>query len=342
MGTDMDEVILDMLRDMGPSSGAELSRVLGISRQSVNYHLKGLVEIGRIARTGRTRGTRYMIAGNDGKPVERSCRCGFIAGRHDEEQVFLNVSSRLSLDSSLNVNVVDVYRYALTEMINNAIEHSMVGRGEINASVTSYRCHFSVMDRGIGAFESIRRSEELPDVESAALEVLKGKRTSAPEGHSGEGLFFTRKCADDFSLSANGLLLRFDENGSHIESVRRKKGTVVEFAISRSSRRTLPTVFAAYAPESRDYAFVRTVVHLSLYSSSLQSRSIARRVTAGLGDFSEVILDFRGVRSLGQGFADEVFRIYAGSHPEVDLSIENLLPALRPMIEHVRSFRDPD
>jgi hypothetical protein len=47
------------------------------------------------------------------------------------------------------------------------------------------------------------------------------------------------------------------------------------------------------------------------------------------------VLDFKGVRSIGQGFADEIFRVFAKSHPHITLKPENLSPALRPMISHV-------
>ena len=62
---------------------------------------------------------------------------------------------------------------------------------------------------------------------------------------------------------------------------------------------------------------------------------LARRVLAGLTDFREIVLDFQGVRSLGQGFADEVFRVFKASHPAVKLVPKNIDPALRPMIAHV-------
>lgn len=35
----------------------------------------------------------------------------------------------------------------------------------------------------------------------------------------------------------------------------------------------------------------------------------------GLAKFREVVLDFEGVESVGQGFADEVFRVFARAHP---------------------------
>ena len=37
----------------------------------------------------------------------------------------------------------------------------------------------------------------------------------------------------------------------------------------------------------------------------------------------------------GQGFADEVFRVFMKNQPEISMEITNLKPSLRPIIEHV-------
>ncbi len=335
MNKDMKSRILKLLEYMGPTTGAELARRLGTTRQSVNYHLKSLVSSGKVRKTGRTRGTRYSIPKKAGGPEKRTCSRTFHVEKEDEEEVFVYVSACLDLSRRVNLNVSDIFHYALTEMVNNVIDHSMADKGRVTASIGPYSCSFSVRDRGIGAFESIRRSHGLHDLEMAALEILKGKKTSAPGEHTGEGIFFTRQCADSFTLAANGIQVHFENSGSTIERVRRTRGTLVEFEISRSSSRTLPRVFSEYAPESFDYTFSRTVVHLRLYSDTLQSRSLARRVTAGVSDFREVVLDFEGVRSVGQGFADEIFRVFSASHPDVKLVTKNIDPVLRPMIRHV-------
>ena len=49
------------------------------------------------------------------------------------------------------------------------------------------------------------------------------------------------------------------------------------------------------------------------------SRSEAGRLVSGLERFREVVIDFGGVELVGQGFADEVFRVWAKDHPDVAL-----------------------
>jgi len=54
-----------------------------------------------------------------------------------------------------------------------------------------------------------------------------------------------------------------------------------------------------------------------------------------LEKFREVELDFKSVKQLGQGFADEVFRIYAEKNPQIMINTSNTSPAIQAMINHV-------
>jgi hypothetical protein len=55
--------------------------------------------------------------------------------------------------------------------------------------------------------------------------------------------------------------------------------------------------------------------------------------------FSEVILDFAGINNIGQAFADEIFRVFAKQHPEVQIVTFNVPPDVRDMIDHVMNER---
>jgi hypothetical protein len=48
-----------------------------------------------------------------------------------------------------------------------------------------------------------------------------------------------------------------------------------------------------------------------------------------------LVLDFKGVVLIGQAFADEVFRVFALAHPEVELIPLNANKEVRRMIAHV-------
>ena len=67
----------------------------------------------------------------------------------------------------------------------------------------------------------------------------------------------------------------------------------------------------------------------------LKGCSQAKRLCFGLENFEHVILNFDGVSEIGQGFADEVFRVYANNHPMIKLDYENAGPDVERMIRHV-------
>lgn len=48
-----------------------------------------------------------------------------------------------------------------------------------------------------------------------------------------------------------------------------------------------------------------------------------------------MVLDFSDVHRIGQGFADEVFRVFARQHPDIRLEVKNASPGVEAMISHV-------
>lgn len=80
----------------------------------------------------------------------------------------------------------------------------------------------------------------------------------------------------------------------------------------------------------------RAVVELSHDGASFIARSAAKRLLRDLDRFRHVILDFAGVEAVGQGFADEVFRVWANDHPEIEITAENMSKPVAFMIERAR------
>ena len=62
------------------------------------------------------------------------------------------------------------------------------------------------------------------------------------------------------------------------------------------------------------------------------SRSQAKRLVARFEHFQKVILDFQDVTSIGQGFADQIFRVYQNEHPNVQLFVINATEDIKDMI----------
>ena len=111
----------------------------------------------------------------------------------DEDRVWDEVETRLQLRRALRPNVLAIMRYAFTEMLNNVIEHSESDRCTIRVVVGPAFASFEIRDPGIGVFHSIASKLHLPDEETALIELLKGRTTTMPEAHAGEGIFFTSR-----------------------------------------------------------------------------------------------------------------------------------------------------
>jgi hypothetical protein len=49
------------------------------------------------------------------------------------------------------------------------------------------------------------------------------------------------------------------------------------------------------------------------------------------------MLDFEHVPTVGQAFADEIFRVFKNKHPKIQIDIENTNEAVRFMAERARN-----
>ena len=65
--------------------------------------------------------------------------------------------------------------------------------------------------------------------------------------------------------------------------------------------------------------------------------SQAKRVAHRFEHFKEVVLDFDGVAEIGQAFADELFRVFTGTHPDVRLRPINTSEAVAQMVRRAMS-----
>jgi anti-sigma regulatory factor (Ser/Thr protein kinase) len=245
--------------------------------------------------------------------------------RMDEHMVLDSIKKNTGILSGLHSNVSEIIDYAFTELLNNAYEHSNSKLIQVKMKRDSYGIMFRVNDEGIGIFNSLMTKYNLPTEIDAIGDLLKGKRTTAPEGHSGEGIFFTSKVCDNMIIQSSSKRLIFNNvlDDVFIRSFHNTTGTKVSFFISTKSTRELTAVFNQYTDE--EYEFSKTSVTVKLYKTGSEyiSRSQARRITAGLEKFKTVMLDFKGVDTVGQGFADEVFRVWKNAHPGINIITEN-------------------
>ena len=320
------------------ASGRELAEYFGITKQAVNKHIKALVQEQKIVKRGVTRGATYLPAGATlSAPVLPAVSETLVLEGLEEHAVFSDIALRTNLKTLVTEQALRILRYAFTEMLNNAIEHSCSRACALEFTVDPYDVRFVIRDHGIGIFHSISSRFSLRDEHEALGELLKGKKTTMSERHSGEGVFFSSKSADTAAFRSHTISLVFDnlKKDVLVEQKRFMRGTEVRFSISRNSRRDLSKIFSEYSPEEYDYRFERTRVMVRLLAGDYVSRSEARRLLSGLEKFKDIVLDFTRVSSIGQGFADEIFRVFQKEHPEIRIMPEILKPVLQQMIRHV-------
>ncbi len=240
----------------------------------------------------------------------------------------------------LNPGVSDICHYGFTEMLNNANDHSGGSTARVYVMQTAEKVFIAITDDGIGIFERITQAIHLPDRRMALLELSKGKLTTAPEYHSGEGIFFTSRIFDQFSIVANNLEYTHDSGSTadwlkELDPSRMVSGTQIRMTLPLNSNRVLKDIFNEFAGND-DFRFSKTIVPVRLArmgNENLLSRSQAKRLMQRFDQFEIIILDFDQVPEIGQAFADELFRVFAKSHPAIKLFHTNASAGVLDMIQ---------
>lgn len=220
-------------------------------------------------------------------------------------------------------NVLSICRYGFTEMVNNIIDHSRASEATLKVVLDDAIVEMTVSDNGVGVFRRIMEGHDLESEHSAALELTKGKVTTDPDRHSGEGIFFTARMFDNFFLLSGSIRMQF-KAGKPNWWIEDKKdvweGTLVSMSINLDSERAASQVFERFASEAGNFDFDKTVLAVNLFgeeSGPLVSRSQAKRILVRTEGFRIVVLDFQRVDEIGPAFADEVFRVFQRTHPEI-------------------------
>lgn len=340
-GMDLKRKIVAVAKERRSFTANDVLEAIGkkFTRAYVLRFIGQLLESGTLVKSGSTRGAEYALKEKVKDFGNRFHKRYVNKGLHEDE-IYAEVLKRCPFITKLPKNVQDIYTYAFTEMLNNAIDHSSSRYVAVKADERDGMARFVVDDYGVGAWNNIITKRKLNSEIEAVQDLLKGKTTTAPEAHSGEGIFFTSKAADDFILASGGTELRIDneQDDTFVGVLKpRKNGTRVTFLISPDHRGTLSDVFRRFYTDPNELAFDKTEVQVKLYALGSQyvSRSQARRVLSGLEKFKSVILDFDRVSGVGQAFADEIFRVFASRHPDIAIVPKNMNEAVAFMVGRV-------
>jgi anti-sigma regulatory factor (Ser/Thr protein kinase) len=342
MASNISKLILDLLKKRKFLTTSDIVHRTGFSRSYIHRYFKKLQDAGKILLIGRADQARYVLSTAKSKEKVLAEKRNFLRSypvkNLQEDHVWTQIVQQTGIIRNAPENIVRILEYGFTEMLNNAIDHSRSKIVQVRMIRTAEDIRFSVSDKGIGIFRNIKEKRNLKNEKEAIQDLLKGKQTTAPEKHSGEGIFFTSRAADRLVLKSSGKRLIFDNrlNDIIIDKTTVQKGTVVDFIIGLDSATNLSSVFHRFSGE--EYEFAKTDVRISLYKAggSFISRSQARRVLTGLDRFSHLVLDFQNVQTIGQGFADEVFRVWKKNHPKAVIEIRNADENVKMMIDHVQ------
>lgn len=321
---------LKLVAKNGHGIGTQLASHFCLSRQVANGYLQALIKEGLIEAHGSTRARVYqfkMVAEVNQKYPRDGLQEDIVWRRDFAPHV-----------ADLPENVRGIWQYGVTEMVNNAIDHSGSQEVRVGLKRNALFTEVWVEDDGEGIFLKIQRALNLFDPREAILELAKGKLTTAPEAHAGEGIFFTSRVMDTFDIFS-GRLHFMDDRGVRnvLEGPDELAGTRMTMRVDNDSSRTLKSVFDKFT-DLEEYTFDRTVVPLRLAQhegEKLVSRSQAKRVSQRFDRFKQVQLDFEGIAEIGQGFADELFRVFAAAHPDVQLTPINTSEDVANMIRRV-------
>lgn len=332
----MDQATLDLLRIVqsdGKNVALRAAEKFGLSRQAASARLNKLVEAGLLVRSGRGAGVRYELA-ETASAQEQYSREGL-----SEDRVWR--ATLLPVVADLPQNVRDIWQYGMTEMINNAIDHSGSQHVWVGLRRTALTVEGYIQDDGEGIFLRIQKALDLFDPRESILELAKGKFTTDPDNHSGEGIFFTSKVFDEFQIQSGHLFFRHDDGERDVlmENKSEVPGTLVRMVLANDSKRTTKEVFDQFAaPE--EFTFAKTIVPVKLAQhegEKLVSRSQAKRLTMRFERFQTVVLDFTEVAEIGQAFADEVFRVFQQAHPNTLLVPMQMTAAVSAMVSRAQA-----
>ena len=239
---------------------------------------------------------------------------------------------------------MDIWQYGFTEILNNAIDHSSGKYVTIRVTKTAATTEILILDDGEGIFKKIQREIGLHDERHSVLELAKGKLTTDPDKHTGEGIFFSSRMFDNFSILSGNVYFSHQHDQREdwvLEQQKFQSGTAVFMSLSNNTARTSTQVFKDFSTDG-DYGFTKTVVPVLLTQygdDKLVSRSQAKRLLSRIEKFKTVIFDFNEVESVGQAFADEIFRVFKAQHPEMELFSTNANKQVNQMIARALSHQ---
>lgn len=319
--------ILEKITQNDPRVTKTVSEAMGINQNTVHSYITELIETGVIRR--QKRGQYELVQQIYEYRLQRS------KGELDSDMYAYKLCLAELLQNDPQ-NVREIWKYAFSEMINNVMDHSRASEAYVRVIRNPVSTSVILSDNGVGIFRKIQEYFGFESLDEAIGELFKGKLTTDSANHSGEGIFFTSRMMDDFLILSDGKVFCIDKYEESIltDMDALVSGTCIYMSLSNASNKKAREVFDRYADV--DNGFTKTNIPLrNIYDSSPVSRSQAKRLCNRLDRFEEVTLDFAGLEWMGQGFAHQIFIVFAREHSEIRLIPINMSEAVEKMYLHV-------
>lgn len=320
--------------------GRVTAEKFGLSRVAVANRLRSLIKEGILTAKGETKARKYSL-----KWLAHEAKTIILSPDTGEYEVWTDIVKPHLV--GVKDNILQICVHGFTEMFNNVIDHSESTTSQVIIIRNAAKIQMTVRDYGVGIFNKIQRAFNLAEPQHAILELTKGKVTTDKSKHSGEGIFFTSRMFNEFSIASGTLIFNrtkvppYPPDDWIMEAERAPiQGTQVNMVISTNATHTTKEIFDNYRAEFDEFGFSKTIIPLKLMKyegEQLISRSQAKRLMAHVDKFREVVLDFNGITEIGQAFADEVFRVYRREHPSVHVYPVNMPDDIVRMIKRVIS-----
>ncbi len=320
--------ILQKIAQNSPSISKSASEAFEINPSTIHSYINELIADGIVKKIKRD--TYELVTENHIYDLSKS------KGELKNDTAVFNMCLRSHI-SRFAKNVQSIWNYSFSEMINNAMEHSEAENVKIIVSQNYISTKAIIIDDGVGIFNKIWDYFNLDSVDDAICELFKGKLTTDKENHSGEGIFFSSRMMDYFEIISDGKIFANNKYNESIVldlQIENQKGTCVNMELSNFSHRNAKDIFDEYS--SIDEGFIKTGLPLkNIFDASPVSRSQAKQLCARLDNFKEIILDFDEIEWMGQGFAHQIFVVFAKHNPNIKISAVNMNEDVEKMYKHV-------
>jgi signal transduction histidine kinase len=158
----IERFIAEKIEQAGSVTPAEIQKHTGFSRMQIHRVTSRLMREGKVVRLGATRSLRFVAPSSElqtaigTRPLSFTRRVELM--NLDESITFREISQKTNVLELLPLNVLDILRFAFTEMLNNAIDHSGSKYATIEGSRTTEQVELEIRDQGIGLLENFKRT----------------------------------------------------------------------------------------------------------------------------------------------------------------------------------------